>query len=147
MAPDKIINKAFGPTRQEHLENIQYLANLQMIRVNNFEVFTESKKQLSGNDTTSEKVLFDRFEPGYIYIITNVTAVDITDAAHQISIFARIGGEDKVLEAATVSAARDSVSYIGQLFLKEGDQIGVEFRSIGANDDIFIFMNGYKIRR
>ena len=137
----------YGASTEEHMKYVQYLANLETVRVNQFVPFTKWLKQTSGSDTTSEKLRFEKFEPGWIYVVTSITAMDITDAAHQIRIGVTDGSTDLVVESSTVANAGDSVEFVGQLMLKETDGVYVEFRSIGASDEIWVVMNGYKIRR
>ena len=134
-------------TKEEYEKNIHVLANLEAIRVNQFIPFNLTKVMTTGINTTSQKLIFDVFEPGYIYIITSICGIDVDDAAHQIRIGVIDGVTDLVYESATVANAGDSVEYIGQLMLKETDKVYVEFWTVGATDTIRANMNGYKIRR
>ncbi len=134
-------------TAEEHRKNLMALAALESIRLNQFIPFNIEAVRVGSNDTTSQKVIFDPFDPGFVYIISTITASDADDAAHQIKIGVTDGAKDFVYEASTVANAGDSVEYVGQLFLKETDKVFAEFRSVGANDKLQVFMNGYKIRR
>ena len=147
MAPGKIIDKALGKTTAEHLANVAYLANLQMIRVNDFQIFQEFKEKIGSLDTTSEQIFFDQFKVGWVYIITHISAVEIGTGTPQIKIGASISGKDFIFESATVGNAEDSVEYVGQLMLKEGDKVFADFESATVGDTATIFMIGYKIRR
>jgi len=144
---NKIISQKLGSTREEHMANVQYLAALETNRVNQFVPFTLTKTMSSGVDTTSQKLIFDQFDVGYIYIVTAITGIDVTDAAHQVRIGVTDGTTDLVFRSATVANAGDSVEFSGQLMLKETDKVYVEFRGAGASDVIRANMNGYKIRR
>ena len=133
--------------REEYEKNIHVLADLEIIRVNQFIPFNLTKVMSSGINTTSQKLIFDVFEPGFVYIITSICGIDVDDAAHQIRVGVTDGATDLVYESATVANAGDSVEYIGQLMLKETDKVYVEFWTVGATDTIRANMNGYKIRR
>jgi len=137
-------------TRNEYDQNVQTLANLETIRVNQFvpfNIFVHRDGSVTANNTTSQKVEFDVFETGYIYVITGITAYDPDDAAHQIRIGIKDGTTYTVFESSTVANAGDSVEYVGQLMCKETDVIYAEFRGVGETDDLYVVMNGYKIRR
>lgn len=135
-------------SKEDYAKNLQNLANLETIRVNQFVPFNLFIQKTDGsNNTTSQKVEFDVFESGYIYIITGITAYDPDDAAHQIRIGIKDGATYTVYESATVANAGDSVEYVGQLMCKETDIIYAEFRAVGASDSLYVVMNGYKIRR
>ena len=133
--------------REEYEKNIHVLADLEIIRVNQFIPFNLTKVMSSGINTTSQKLIFDVFEPGFVYIITSICGIDVDDAAHQIRVGVTDGATDLVYESATVANAGDSVEYVGQLMLKETDKVYVEFWGVGADDTIRANMNGYKIRR
>jgi len=138
---------AEGMSKEEYEKNVQTLAALETIRVNQFIPFNLHVKKTSGSDTTSQYLYTEQFESGYIYIITSICAEDNTDAAHQIKVGILDGATHFVYEAATVANIGDSVEYVGQLMCKETDRIFAEFRSIGASDEIHLYVNGYKIRR
>ncbi len=133
--------------KEREIRNYEALAALETIRINQFVPFNLTKVMTSGIDTTNQKLIFDVFEPGYIYVITSICGIDVTDAAHQIRIGVTDGATDLVFESATVANAGDSVEYVGQLMLKETDKVYVEFWTVGANDTIRANMNGYKIKR
>ena len=134
-------------TKEQYSQNLQDLANLETIRVNQFVPFNLHVKKTSGSDTTSQYLYTEQFDPGYVYIITSICAMDVTDAAHQVKVGIYDGVTPFVYESSTVANAGDSVEYVGQLMCKETDKIFAEFRSIGENDEIHLFVNGYKIRR
>jgi len=140
-------NMAEQISKEEYEKNVATLANLETIRVNQFVPFNLHVQKSSGSDTTSQYLYTEQFEAGYVYIITSICAEDNTDAAHQIKVGIKDGATHFVYEAATVANIGDSVEYVGQLMCKETDKIFAEFRSIGENDDIHLYVNGYKIRR
>ena len=132
---------------QGQAENYKVLAALETIRVNQFVPFSLHVMKTSGSDTTSQVIETDPLESGYVYIVTTISGVDYTDAAHQIRLGVHQGDGYYVYESATVAAVGDSVEYVGQLMCKETDKIFADFRSIGENDEIHLFVNGYKIKR
>ena len=134
-------------TKEEYEKNIQTLAALETIRVHQFVPFNLHVHKTSGSDTTSQYLYTDVLEPGYVYIITSICAQDLTDAANQIKLGVYDGATPFVYAGSTQTNIGDPVTYIGQLMCKETDKIFAEFRSIGASDDIHLYVNGYKIRR
>ena len=145
---DKIKEK--GMTKSEYENNVQTLANLEAIRVNQFQpfnIFEHRDGNVTANSIVSQRVQFPVFEPGYIYVITSVCAYDPDDAAHQIRIGILDGVTATVFQSATVANAGDSVEYVGQLMCKETDKIYADFLAVGATDQLYVVMNGYRIRR
>ncbi len=133
--------------RRAYVENINLLANLETIRVNQFHIFNLHVEKHAGSDTTSQYLYTPKFEVGWVYIITSICARDEDDGAYQLILGVKDGATNFVYQSSTVANAGDSVEYVGQLMCKEGDQLFAEFRSIAAGDDIHLFVNGYKIRR
>lgn len=143
-------NPGVEATKEEYEENIKVLSALETIRVNQFmpfNIFTKRDGNVTANNVTSQRVLFPVFEPGYVYVITSICAHDPDDAAHQIHIGILDGVTPCVYESATVANADDSVEYVGQLMCKETDKVYVDFLAVGATDQLYVSMNGYKIRR
>lgn len=146
----KELHKEVGMTKPEYEQNVQTLANLEAIRVNQFKIFNLRAFRdgsVTANNPTSQRVSFSKFSPGYIYIITSICAHDPDDAAHQIQIGIIDGVTPSVYQSATVAGADDSVEYVGQLMCKETDIIYVDFLAVGETDKLYVSMNGYKIRR
>lgn len=142
--------KAAEMTKPEYEQNVQTLANLEAIRVNQFEpfnLFLHRDGNITANNTTSQRLLFEVFEEGYIYIITSICAYNIDKDACQIRIGIIDGVTDCVYQGATVAAKGDTVEYVGQLMLKETDKVYADFLAVDATDDLYVSMNGYKIRR
>lgn len=134
-------------SKEEYEKNIQVLANLETIRVNQFVPFNLHVQKTSGSNTTSQYIYTDVFEAGYVYVVTSISVQDITDAANQIKIGIYDGVTPFVYASGTNTVAGESVTFIGQLMCKETDKIFAELRSIGASDEIHLYVNGYKIRR
>jgi len=147
MADEFDTKHKLGLTRSEHLENVNYLANLEAIRVNQFQIIQDFKEKVGSLNTTSERLDFKQFESGFVYIITQITAIETGTGTPQIIIGAKVGGTDHIFESATIGNAEDSVEFVGQIFLKETDRIFVDFQSAVSADTIRVYLNGYKIRR
>lgn len=140
-------NPGVESTKEEYENNIKILADLETIRVNQFIPFNLTKVMTSGIAAASQKLIFDVFEPGYVYVITSICAYCVGKGSLQIKIGVTDGATDLVFESATTANDGDSVEYVGQLMLKETDKVYAEFIGAGATDTIRVNMNGYKIRR
>ena len=138
---------AMENTKAEYENNLKVLAALETIRVNQFVPFNIHIQKSSGSDTTSQYIYTKPFETGYVYVVTSICVQDITDSANQIKIGIYDGVTPFVFAGGTQTAAGEPVSYVGQLMCKETDKIFAELRSIGASDEIHMYINGYKIRR
>ena len=137
-------------SKEEYVQNVSILADLETIRVNQFEpfnLFMYRDGNVTANNIVSQRVQFPVFEPGYVYVITSICAYDPDDAAHQIRIGILDGVTATVYESATVANAGDSVEYIGQLMCKETDKIYADFLAVVATDHLYVSLNGYKIKR
>jgi len=134
-------------TREEYDRNVQTLANLETIRVNQFVPFNLHYQKAGSLDTTSQDLDSDVFEAGYIYIITSICAWCDGTGTPQIHLGIVDGATFFRYEVATVGNAEDSVEYVGQLMCKETDKIRARFEGATANDTAHLYINGYKIRR
>lgn len=143
--PIKVKNGEISP--DEYARNIGVLANLEMIRVNQFQIIQDMKEKVASLSVTSERLEFEQLEAGFVYVITNIIAVELGVGTPQVKIGAKLGATDQIYESATVGNAEDSVEYIGQIFLKEGDKIFAIFEGATAADTAQVVINGYKIRR
>ncbi len=136
-----------GKTSEDHRKNVHFLADLESIRVNQFQIIQESKEKIGSLSTTLETLKFDRFDPGFVYIITHISAIELGTGTPAIKIGVTFETRDHILESATIGNAEDSVEYVGQVFLKEGDVLFASFKTAVAGDTIQVFLNGYRIRR
>lgn len=134
-------------SREEHMRNVAFLADLQTIRVNDFQIIQDFREKSGSLNTTSERLDFDQLDSGFVYIITQITAIETGTGTPQIIIGAKIGGTDHIFESATIGNAEDSVEFVGQIFLKETDKVFVDFQNAVGADTIRVYLNGYKIRR
>jgi len=145
--PEEAAQVAVEALKEREIRNYEALAALETIRVNQFMPFNLHEVKSGSVDTSSETLYLDAFEPGYIYVITSISAVEIGSGTPQIKIGVRDGVTNFIYESATVGNAEDSVEYVGQLMCKETDKIFATFESATASDTIHIFVNGYKIKR
>lgn len=134
-------------TKEQHFLNIAHLADLEAIRVNQFQIIQDFKEKIGSLSTSLETLKFDRFDPGFVYIITHISAIELGTGTPSIKIGVTLGDGDHILESATIGNAEDSVEYVGQIFLKEGDILFASFKTAVAGDTIQVFLNGYRIRR
>jgi len=132
--------------KEEYEKNIQVLAALETIRINQFIPFNLHYQKIGSLNGTAETLLSDRFEPGYIYVITSITGYE-SASTPQIKIGILDGATYYIFESATVAAAQNAVSYVGQLMCKETDRIFATFEGATAGDEAHLYINGYKIRR
>jgi len=146
MNKNKIVPK-LADNIDDHIKITGYLSDLETIRVNQFQIIQEVKSTVGSLSTSSERIDFNQFEPGFVYIITQITAIEIGTGTPQVKIGANLGATDVIWETGTVGNAEDTVSFVGQVFLKETDQVFVIFENAASGDTIRVFMNGYKIRR
>lgn len=144
---DKVTADYLMSLKEAEIENYKVLAALETIRVNQFVPFNLHIQKTSGSDTTSQYIYSDQFESGYVYIITSICVQDVTDAANQIKIGIYDGSTPFVYAGGTNTVAGEPVSFVGQLMCKETDKIFAELRSIGASDEIHMYINGYKIKK
>ena len=128
-------------------EAVEYAAHLETVRINRWRFYEDRNKKIKSIDTTAENLDLAVLEPGWIYVINNICAYETPTATPQIKIgFVRERQFHRVTSQ-TVAAAENSVDYVGQLILMEGDKIRARFEGAGADDTIYVFANGYKIRR
>jgi deoxyribodipyrimidine photolyase len=86
-----------------------------------------------------------RMEPGYISVITNITAVDYTtQCSASLTVGYVSGGVFHPLKAAQ-PAAELTVDWQGEIALREGDYVQARFKNTTNGDDIFLQVNGYKV--
>lgn len=106
--------------------------------------FTIYKENEAGADATEDTLESDRFKTGYVYVITQICAIDITT---QCSSYIAVGyvqaGMFHPLKATKPSAGQ-SCDWQGELHLYPGSFIRCRFVNTTSGDDIFMTVNGYK---
>jgi len=124
-----------------------YAANLETIRINRWYMFDAYTKTVGSLDTTTENLDYDELRSSWIYIITNITALETGTKPTTVSIGYVRGATYNILTKQTPAANNDSVDYVGQVILTEHDTIRACFKGATEADTIELFINGYKIRR
>ena len=122
------------------------LAALQLIRVNDFEIFNLHVQKIGGLDTSQQDIETEPFEPGYIYIVQSIFAWCEGTGTPQIFVGIVDGTTFFIYNNGTVANAEDGVSYVGQLMCKETDKIRARFEGATATDTAHLYVNGYKIK-
>jgi len=131
----------------ERREAVEYAANLETIRINRWRLYETWKRKIGSLDTTSQDLDTGRLSPGWIYVITNITALEEGTKPTLVQIGYVRTGHFIRLTSQTPSNNNDSVDYVGQVILHEGDIIRARFKGATASDTIYLYVNGYKIRR
>ena len=126
---------------------VEYAANLETVRINRWRFYEDSTKKIGSLDTTAQDLELEQLQPGWIYAINNICAYETPTATPQIKIGFVRGHQFHRLTSQTVAAAENSVDYVGQVLLMEGDKIRARFEGATEGDTIYIFATGYKIRR
>jgi len=100
---------------------------------------------LSAADGAVDTLETELFEPGFIYKITSISAVDVTtQVSSNLAIGYISGGVFKILKSAKPAAAL-TVDWQGEIYLYEGSRVRAVFTNTTANDDIYLVVNGVKI--
>ena len=128
-------------------EAVAYAANLETIRINRWREWDTWVKKTGNLNTTTEDLDTGRLGPGWIYVATNITAIEEGTKPTTIRLGYVRTGHFHRLKIETPANNNDSVDYVGQLILREGDQIRARFKGATASDTIYLYVNGYKIRR
>ena len=128
-------------------EAVDYAADLETIRINRWEMHDEHEQKVAGLDTTTQNLDTKKLKGSYIYIINNITGVEDGTKPTAIRIGFVRGSHFHRLTIQTPAANNDSVEYIGQVILREGDRIRAQFWGATAADTIHLYANGYKIRK
>lgn len=100
---------------------------------------------LSAANAAVDMLETEIFEPGFIYKITNISAVDITTTVSvSLSVGYVSGGVYRILSSSN-PAAGVTEDWQGEIYLKEGDYIKAVFNATTSGDAIYLCVNGIKI--
>ena len=80
-------------------------------------------------------------------MINNICFIETGSGTPQIKLGYMREHKHHILTCQTVTTAENSVEYVGQVVLFEGDYIRAISENATAADSIYLFANGYKIRR
>lgn len=83
-------------------------------------------------------------KPGWIYTITNIVAYVIGSSVTQAAIGYESAARFWIMKKRSAQDPYETVEYVGELCLKEGDVIRVDFTNTTAGDDLYVFINGFK---
>ena len=124
-----------------------YAANLETIRINRWKLVEGFSQKVGSLNTTTQNLDSEPFKTGWIYVVNNITAIEEGTKPTTIRLgFVRTGHFHR-LTIQTPANNNDSVDYTGQLILREGDIIRAQYKVATTGDTIYLYWNGYKIRR
>ena len=141
------IEEDIGSVSMAKREAVDYAANLETVRINRWRFYEDRTKKIGSVDTTAEDLDLEQLEPGWIYAINNICAYETPTGTPQVKLGFVREHQFHRLTSQTVAAAENSVDYLGQILLMEGDKIRARFEGATTTDTIYLFANGYKIRR
>jgi len=141
------IEEDIGVISMAKREAVDYAANLETVRINRWRFYEDRTKKIGSVNETAEDLDLDVLEPGWIYAINNICAYETPTGTPQVKLGFVREHQFHRLTSQTVAAAENSVDYLGQILLMEGDKIRARFEGATTTDTIYLFANGYKIRR
>jgi hypothetical protein len=83
---------------------------------------------------------------GWIYTVTNIVAYAIGTDVTQAAIGYVSGERFWIMKKRSAQNPYETVEYQGELCLKEGDVIRVDFENTTAGNALYVFINGYRRR-
>lgn len=136
-----------GTVSQELQDAMAYAANLETVRINRWRMIRIFKQKIGNLDATRQVLDSDTFEPGWIYVINNITAWADDNKADifEIGFVAQHTFHRLVCEIPADDLV--SSSYVGQLVLAEGEKIRIAGRGLTEADTLYLYASGYKIKR
>lgn len=143
----KKIEEEMKDTSRSRIDAVAYAADLDILNVNRWRHYEDRNKKIGSVSGTAENLDLEQLEPGWIYVVNNICAYEATAGSPQIKIGFVREHQFHRLTSQTVALAENSVDYVGQVILREGDKIRARFENATTTDTIYLFANGYKIRR
>lgn len=144
---NKLPEEVIKDIPEKRIRAADYAADLETIRINRWHMFDIHEKKVEGLDTSSQNLDHDMLQSGWVYVVTNITALETGTKADRVTIGYVRGATFHILTKQTPQNNDDSVDYVGQVILREHDKLRANFEGATANDTIELFANGYKIRR
>lgn len=133
------------PISFDRMAHIQYLANLQSIRINSFRPYNRHE-QLQISDTGSENLDHKLISMGKVYlVVTSISARDITTAATSIELSIVRGGSDNILTSQNIGTANLSCDWSGQTICTEDEKVRAKFVGATSADKVVLDVHGYTI--
>lgn len=85
------------------------------------------------------------FAAGFVYVVQAIVGIDINSNPSQIRLLAVSSGNFVPLLQTATPGADTPVLWTGHMTLKEGDYIRVRFQGCTLNDDLYVYVLGYKM--
>lgn len=83
---------------------------------------------------------------GWIYTVTNIVAYSLGGDVTQAALGYVSAERFWIMKKRSAQDPYETVEYNGELCLKEGDRIRVDFENTTAGDALYVFINGYQRR-
>jgi len=131
----------------ERQQAVAHAANLETIRINRWRMYEDRNENTGSLDTTSFNLDLKTLEPGWIFVVNNITYFESGAGTPQVKLGFVREHQHHILTCQTVAAAENSVDYVGQVVLREGDKIRATVEGATAADSAYLWANGYKIKR
>lgn len=130
---------------EERQKAVEYLSNVQAVRVNSFEPYRE-RTFTDLVDTTAENLDIE-FSPtkNFQWVITSVSAWNATNTGTRTELSLVRGGVEHHLNIDVQADAHRSIDWSGQTIGIPGDRIRAKFVGGTAGDDIYLSVHGYTI--
>lgn len=130
----------------ERREAVEYAAHLETIRINRWRKYQDYNKKVASLDTSTQNMDAKPVKHGWIHVITNIVGLETGTKPTTVALGYVSAGKFHIMTKETPANNNDSVSYVGQIILTEGDIPRAEFKGATAGDTAELFVNGYKIR-
>lgn len=147
MVKKTTIEEDIGLISAGRRDAVRYAADLETVRINRWRMYEDRTKKIGSLDTTAQNLDLEQLEPDWIYVINNICAYETATKTTQIKIGFVREHQFHRLTSQTPANNEDSVDYVGQLILRESDKVRARFEGATEGDTIYLFANGYKIRR
>jgi len=125
---------------------VAYAANIETIRINRWELYEDFSEKVASLDTTAQTLDIKALRPGYVYIINNIVAIEAGTKPTTIAIGYVRTGKFYLLTRKVIDNDNESLEYVGQVLLREGDVIRAIFYGATEGDTADVYANGYKIK-
>lgn len=126
-------------------EKIATLANLETIRSARIEPL-QLQTQRTPLNATTETIKLPKLRPGRIHVITAISVLNTPDGKPQVFIGLLSKNEQFNVYSATVAAARNSITWSGQIIALEYDEIFARMTGCDAGDTAILTAFGYSMR-
>jgi len=129
----------------EDFDKIATLANLETIRSARIEPL-QLQAVVTPLDTTTQTIKLPKLRPDRIHVITNISVLNTPDGKPQVFIGLLSKGEEFNIYSYTVAAARNSITWSGQIIALEYDEIFARMTGCDATDKAILTAFGYSMR-